>query len=134
MQAWVLSVGSQLRLTLRGRTHTDVNALVSEIFGCITETPRRNMKEFNYILRYYKNNEERMNYPEYIKMGLPIGSGAVESGHKYVLQKRLKLSGQHWERECGSRMAKLRAGYKTGGGTRRLHRVLRAPTLAMCSS
>jgi Uncharacterised protein family (UPF0236) len=117
-------------LLMRG----DVNALVGEVFGCITETPRKNMKELNDIIGYYRNNEERMNYPEYIKMGLPIGSGAVESGHKHVLQKRMKLSGQHWERECGSRMAKLRAGYKTCGGTRKLHQVLRAPTLAMRSS
>ena len=107
----------------------DVNALVSEIFWCITETPKKNLKELNDIIGFYRNNEERMKYPEYIKMGLPIGSGAVESGHKHVFQKRMKLSGQQWDFECGHRMAKLRAGYRTCGGTRRLYRAVSDPAL-----
>jgi hypothetical protein len=112
----------------------DVTTLVSEILSCITEIPDKNLEELNEIIGYYRNNEERMNYPEYIRMGLPIGSGAVESGHKHVLQKRMKLSGQHWEREYGHRMAKLRAGYRTCGGTRRLYRAVSNPALLRRSS
>ncbi len=37
-----------------------------------------------------------MQYHKYLKEGLLIGSGAIESAHKDVLQQRLKLSGQRW--------------------------------------
>lgn len=37
-----------------------------------------------------------MNYPEYIKRGLFIGSGAIESSNKVIVQKRLKQDGMRW--------------------------------------
>jgi hypothetical protein len=30
---------------------------------------------------------------------LPIGSGEIESGHRYVFQNRLKISGAWWKME-----------------------------------
>ena len=32
-----------------------------------------------------------------IEKGLPIGSGEIESAHRYVIQKRLKLPGAWWK-------------------------------------
>jgi hypothetical protein len=40
-----------------------------------------------------------MNYPSYDKKGYSIGSGAIESAHRTVVQKRLKLAGQCWSLE-----------------------------------
>lgn len=37
-----------------------------------------------------------MDYPEYDRKGYYIGSSAIESAHRTVIQKRLKLSGQRW--------------------------------------
>jgi len=39
---------------------------------------------------------------------LPIGSGEVESGHKHVLQKRLKIAGAWWWQRHAERMLQLR--------------------------
>jgi hypothetical protein len=39
---------------------------------------------------------DRMQYPLYQQDGWPIGSGIVESGHKAVMQARLKGAGMHW--------------------------------------
>ncbi|NOQ13881.1 MAG: hypothetical protein GQ583_05275, partial [Methyloprofundus sp.] len=39
---------------------------------------------------------------------LPIGSGEIESAHRYVIQKRLKLSGAWWKEENIERMLALR--------------------------
>ena len=47
--------------------------------------------------------------------GLPIGSGAIDSAHRHVLQKRLKLAGQHWIPKRAVRLAKLRAAQATCG-------------------
>ena len=39
---------------------------------------------------------------------LPIGSGEVESGHKHVLQKRLKIAGAWWREPNVEFMLQLR--------------------------
>jgi len=47
-------------------------------------------------LAYLKKRKEQMQYPHFQALGWPIGSGAVESGNKLVVQARLKGSGMHW--------------------------------------
>ena len=41
--------------------------------------------------RYLSARKDQLNYREAIAEGLPIGSGEIESAHRYVAQKRLKL-------------------------------------------
>ncbi|MDE7311066.1 MAG: hypothetical protein K2N87_05510 [Eubacterium sp.] len=48
------------------------------------------------LYHYIESNREHINYPEYKTKGYFIGSGAIESGNKVVLQKRLKLAGMRW--------------------------------------
>lgn len=57
---------------------------------------------------YIDNNKERMDYPRYIKDKLLIGSGAVESAHRTLIQSRMKLSGQRWSKAGAQRMLDLR--------------------------
>ena len=42
------------------------------------------------------------------KEGLPLGSGAVEGGHRHVIQARLKLPGAWWKEETLNPMLALR--------------------------
>lgn len=61
------------------------------------------------ILHYYKANQKRMDYKKYATIGVGlIGSGAIESAHRTVIQKRLKLSGQRWSVQGAKHMLKLR--------------------------
>jgi len=64
------------------------------------------------LINYYSKNRSRMQYHKYLEKGLLIGSGAIESAHKDVLQQRLKLSGQRWTMEGFQQMAQLRVVYK----------------------
>ncbi len=48
-------------------------------------------------LAYREKREAQMQYPQYQAQEWPIGSGMVESGHKQVMQVRLKGPGMHWE-------------------------------------
>jgi hypothetical protein len=57
---------------------------------------------------YISNTKKRMDYPKYIKSGLLIGSGAIESAHRTVLQKRMKQSGQRWSKKGLEKMISLR--------------------------
>jgi hypothetical protein len=57
--------------------------------------------------RYLSNRPGQFNYHEALAKGLPIGSGLIESGHKHVLQARLKLAGCAWLRKNADVMAQL---------------------------
>ena len=65
------------------------------------------------IIGYYQRNKKRMLYKTFIDKGYLIGSGAIESAHRHVLQRRLKLSGQRWTMQGLQQMANLRAVYKS---------------------
>lgn len=102
----------------------DVDALVGELMGCWAG--EENMPAINDeqlaaldgVIGYFRNNQSRMRYPEYLARGLMIGSGIVEAAHRHVLQARMKLSGQHWSDKHGRRMVALRAAYQTAGPKR----------------
>lgn len=96
----------------------DVDVLVDELMCCLPDASDAGVEELNRLVGYYRHNQSRMDYPAYRAQGLPIGSGIVESAHRHVLQKRMKLAGQRWSRPCGRRMATLRACYRTAGAAR----------------
>ena len=47
-------------------------------------------------LSYLEKREAQMQYPLCLEQGWPIGSGAVESANKLVVEARLKGAGMHW--------------------------------------
>lgn len=58
---------------------------------------------------YLLKRRDLMDYPTYRAAGWPIGSGSVESGHKLVMQARLKGPGMHWKPEHVNPMLALRS-------------------------
>jgi Uncharacterised protein family (UPF0236) len=66
-------------------------------------------KEADKLIAYYEGNKDRMDYQKYKQMGCGIiGSGAIESAHRTVIQKRMKLSGQRWSKQGAQNMLNLR--------------------------
>jgi len=57
---------------------------------------------------YLDKREAQLQYPSFQAAGWPIGSGAVESGNKLVVEARLKGSGMHWARPHVDPMLALR--------------------------
>lgn len=69
----------------------------------------KNVEKARQLISYYTTNKSRMNYPEYQKIGCGIiGSGAIESAHRTLVQKRMKQSGQRWSCEGAQNMLNLR--------------------------
>jgi hypothetical protein len=61
------------------------------------------------LVAYLRANRDRMDYQRYRSLGCGIiGSGAVESAHRTVVQKRMKLSGQRWSKQGAGHMLNLR--------------------------
>jgi hypothetical protein len=58
--------------------------------------------------RYIENRLDFLDYKGAIAANLPIGSGEIESAHRYVFQKRLKISGAWWTLENLGKMVSLR--------------------------
>ena len=76
--------------------------------------PKSKWKDMRKALKYFRENVDRMRYNEYIKAGLFIGSGPVESGCKTVLGARLKQSGMFWSLRGAKGMIPLRTLEKSG--------------------
>ena len=60
------------------------------------------------VCGYVEANRDRMDYARYQRRGLLIGSGAIESAHRTVVQKRLKRSGQRWSMAGAQHVLNLR--------------------------
>lgn len=60
-------------------------------------------------LRYMRNRPTQFDYPKAIAAQLPIGSGKIESGHRHVIQARLKVTGAWWDIKNAASMLNLRA-------------------------
>lgn len=58
--------------------------------------------------RYLSNRLDCLDYPRALALGLPIGSGIIESGHRHVLQARLKKAGAAWLPDHADQIAHLR--------------------------
>ena len=73
------------------------------------EATNAKKSEKEKLINYYQTNIKRMDYKSYRQLGCGIiGSGAIESAHRTVIQKRMKLSGQHWSRNGVNNMLRLR--------------------------
>lgn len=66
------------------------------------------------LVGYLGANRHRMDYKAYLSRGLCIGSGAIESANKSVVQARLKRSGQRWTKVGAQRVLNLRTCWMSG--------------------
>jgi hypothetical protein len=58
--------------------------------------------------RYLNNRLDHLDYQGALAKGLPIGSGEIESAHRYVVQQRLKRPGAWWTPDNAEAMLALR--------------------------
>lgn len=58
--------------------------------------------------RYLSNRPEQLNYQDAIERDLPIGSGEIESAHRYIVQQRMKRPGAWWREHNAEHMLALR--------------------------
>ena len=52
---------------------------------------------------------DKIKYPEYRAKGYFVGSGAIESANKVIVQRRLKQSGMRWSVSGAQAVLTLRA-------------------------
>jgi len=59
-------------------------------------------------IKYIEKRIDLMNYKKAREKELPIGSGEIESSHRHIVQRRLKLPGAWWKEETANAMLQLR--------------------------
>ena len=64
--------------------------------------------------RYISERHQHLDYATATRDGYPIGSGEIESGHRHVVQQRLKLPGGWWTESNAERMLNLRTARSNG--------------------
>ncbi|MCI5196978.1 MAG: ISKra4 family transposase, partial [Candidatus Electrothrix sp. AW5] len=64
--------------------------------------------------RYLHNRPGQFDYLGAQVRGLPIGSGEIESAHRYIIQERLKIAGAWWTPENARIMLALRVDRADG--------------------
>jgi hypothetical protein len=98
---------------------------IAELMACLPlTTTEAQLAALDVVVAYYRQNEKRMKYRTFRALGLPVGSGIVESAHRHVLQVRMKRAGQRWAIVRARRMVRLRAVYRTAGA-KDFHRAIR---------
>jgi hypothetical protein len=58
--------------------------------------------------QYLHRRRDHLDYAGARRQSLPIGSGEIESGHRHVIQQRLKLAGCWWKETHAQAMLNLR--------------------------
>lgn len=64
--------------------------------------------------RYLSQRPDQLDYQGALAQELPIGSGEIESAHRYIVQKRLKLPGAWWRAANAEHMLALRLNRANG--------------------
>ncbi|MDO8691688.1 MAG: ISKra4 family transposase [Dehalococcoidia bacterium] len=87
---------------------------VLEALGQLETEDEGAAKEVRKALAYFTEHAERMDYPRFIALKLPIGSGAVECACKVILEEREKGAGMRWSYTGAQAVASLRALHRSG--------------------
>lgn len=60
---------------------------------------------------YLRTHLEHIQYKAFKKLGLPIGSGMVESAYKWLIQQRFKGTGMRWSEDGFNHLLYLRLAW-----------------------
>ena len=117
--AAVLLAGTQSKQWLAWAQHLLKENRLTEVLAELApkiEPPAVRDEEapIRVCFRYLDKRRNQLDYRSAIEAGLPIGSGEVESGHRSVIQERLKISGAWWCEENAKKMLALRVARVNG--------------------
>lgn len=84
----------------------------------------RNAKRIRSLIRYFDRHAARMNYADYKQRRIPLGSGAVESCIRRVVNLRLKGNGIFWAERRAEGLLHTRAQLLSGQWNRFIQTIL----------
>jgi hypothetical protein len=106
---WFTTTRRHLR---RGQAHevlADIQAAL-ELEGL----PDAARKTLTNLYNYLDKHRDHIDYAKFKELGLPIGSGIVESACKWLIQQRFKGVGMRWSEEGFNHLLHLRLAWVNG--------------------
>jgi hypothetical protein len=77
----------------------------------LSEPIRETLKK---VYQYLAGHREHIDYARYKELGLPVGSGMVESACKWLIQQRFKGVGMRWSEDGFHYLLPLRLAWVNG--------------------
>jgi hypothetical protein len=121
---------AQARDWLGGWLHEFKHGEPAEVLAAIGRLPAAEAADptaagaaVQQTLDYLASRWAQIQYAQFRAQGLPIGSGCVESGHKQVMQTRLKGPGMHWAASSVNPLLSLRCALCNGRWSERWGRL-----------
>jgi hypothetical protein len=103
-----------LKVQCRRLREGEVEKVLVELEGLAAKHPSKAMStERAYFVRHGREHK-RMEYGRMTQLGLPLGSGAMESAVRRVVNLRLKGAGIFWHKNSAEAMLLLRGFAKAG--------------------
>ncbi|WP_448602796.1 ISKra4 family transposase [Thermoleptolyngbya sp.] len=105
-QQWFTRLRYQLR-------HGYVHHILHEFAALLryASTPEAAKPKLRQVRNYLKTHQQHLLYRQFKKLGLPIGSGVVESACKWLITQRFKGAGMRWSEPGFDHLLLLRVAW-----------------------
>jgi len=119
-QAWLDGRSKNARqwfaLSRHRLRHGEANIVLNDILyalklGGLSETAQKALRN---LYEYLDTHKYHIQYKKFKDMGLPIGSGMVESACKWLIQQRFKGVGMRWSEDGFNHLLHLRLAWVNG--------------------
>jgi hypothetical protein len=105
----------QWSLKVRGHVRAgDVQGVLRAVEALNPRASQKRRAQKHSLVTYLTNNQDRMDYPRYETLGLPMGSGEVEAQCKTLVQARCKQAGVRWRSHGLEPVRRVRCSLKDG--------------------
>ena len=108
-QAWFVQARHRLR-------HAQADEVLDDIMAALAlpGLPDSAQHALTKLYHYLDKHRDHIQYDKLKKMGLPIGSGLVESTCKWLIQQRFKGVGMRWSEDGFNHLLHLRLAWVNG--------------------
>lgn len=108
-QEWFADARHRLR-------HGQANDVLDDIkaAAALPGLPNSAEKALTKLYNYLKKHQDHIEYDRFKEMGVPIGSGLVESTCKWLIQQRFKGVGMRWSEDGFNHLLHLRLAWVNG--------------------
>jgi hypothetical protein len=103
---WFKLVRHQLR-------HGESDQVITQLAHVIEfrQFPNSVLKTLTNVHDYLQTHRKQINYKQFKELGLPLGSGMVESAGKWLIQQRFKGVGMRWSEDGFNHLLHLRLAW-----------------------
>jgi len=108
-RTWFTIARRRLRRGQTNKVLADIEAAL-DLEGLPTSAHRTLTNLYNYLNKH----RDHIDYAKFKEMGLPIGSGIVESACKWLIQQRFKGVGMRWSENGFNHLLQLRLAWVNG--------------------